>query len=256
MAREFEQESMIKTKSELINELKTYKKILSGDLYSYIKSLIQLNNSSLENKFSKEELPIIENIPVFDDITLYNIYYLAKEYINNHPEVTVDEQINNIKLHDSSYMKGNLLFDLYFSQSYDTRRQEVNFYSEVNDQKHFELLDDQVSKELQYEYTKTNPYGYVAGKYGGPASHWQFEHEKKIEKLERELQDIRGRNIPNEEEKEHIKLMQDYNKSLMEYFKVDESAFKEEVKFGSNKIRKVLGQKVNGIKVYNNIRYM
>ncbi len=50
--------------------------------------------------------------------------------------------------------------------------------------------------------------------------------------------------------------MQDYNKSLMEYFKVDESAFKEEVKFGSNKVRKILGQKVNGIKVYNNIRYM
>jgi len=84
----------------------------------------------------------------------------------------------------------------------------------------------------------------------------EFEHEKKIEKLERELQDIRGRNIPNKEEKEHIKLMQDYNKSLMEYFKVDESAFKEEVKFGSNKVRKILGQKVNGIKVYNNIRYM
>ena len=250
------QETMIKSKEDIINELKTYKKVLSGDLFNYLISLVELNNSALEEKFSNEELSLIENISVFDDITLFNIYYLAKEYINNHPEVALDEQINNIKLYNSGYKKGKLLFDFYFNQSYDTRRQEVNFYSEVNDQKHFELLDEKISRELEYEYTRENPYSIDYGRYGGPATNWQFDHEQKIQKLEKELQDIRGRNIPNDIEKEQIRIIQEYNKSLMDYFKVDETGFKKEVKFGNVKVKKVLGKRINGIQVYNNIKYM
>ena len=49
---------------------------------------------------------------------------------------------------------------------------------------------------------------------------------------------------------------QEYNKSLMDYFKVDETGFKKEVKFGNVKVKKVLGKKINGINVYNNIKYI
>ncbi len=251
-----EKGSIIRKKEDILKELKTYKKVISEELYNYLISLINIDNSCLEEKFSEEELSLIEKIPTFDDITLFNIYHLAKEFINSHPEIFLDEQVNNIKLFNSGYKKGKLLFDFYFNQTYDTRSQEVNFYSEVNDQKYYEDLDERISSELEIEYMKENPYSFEKLRYGGPASNWQFDHEDRIIKLEHDLKDIRDRNIPNEKEKEEIKQIQEYNKSLMEYFKIDDEGFKQTREYENRNNKKVLTKKINGIKVYKNIRYM
>jgi hypothetical protein len=248
-------EPIIRNKEDIIEVLKTYKKIISEELFDYLIDLLNINNSCLEERFNEEELSLIEKIPVFDDITLYNIYYLVKEYINLHPEVLLDEQVNNIKLYKRG-LKKRKLFDLYFNQTYDTRKQEVNFYSEVIDQKYYDDLDKQISNDLMNELKKENPYGYEQFRYGGPASNWQFDHEEKIKKLESELKDIRSRNIPNNEEKEQIKIMQEYNKSLMEYFKISDQGFKLTREYGSNRNKKVLTKNINGIQVYDNIKYI
>ena len=251
-----EENSSIKTKEEILTELKKYKKVLNSELYNYLVSLMNLNDSSLEEKFSKEELSLIRSISLFDDITLYNLYYLTKEYYKNHTDLSIDEQINNIKLYNGNFKKGNVLYDLYFNQSYDTRKQEVNLYDQVNDQSYYELLDAQIIENLKNEYRKENPYDIVSGRYGGSATNWQFDHEQKINKLEKELQDIRGRNIPNEQEREQISIVQDNINSLIDYFKINKDGFKQTKDYSINKNKKVLTKEINGIKVYHNIRYM
>ena len=162
----------VKTKEEIVEELKNYKKVLSGEVYSYLTNLINLNNSALEEKFSNDEISLIRNMPMFDDITLYNLYYLTKEYSINHPEINLDKQINNIKLYNSEANTQNVLFDLYFNQTHDTKNKEINFYNQINDQKYYKLLDKQINEELKYEYNQENPYEIVLGRYGGPASNW------------------------------------------------------------------------------------
>ena len=70
------------------------------------------------------------------------------------------------------------------------------------------------------------------------------------------MKDIKERNIPNKEEKKQIKNVQQNIKQLMEYFKINQKGFEETKNYGSNRKQKVLVKEINGIKVYNNIKYM
>ena len=246
-------EIKIKTKEDILDELKSYKKVLSSELFDYLLSLVNINDSALREQLSNEEVSVLKNIPVYDDITLFNLYYLTKEYINIHPEVVLSEKSDDLELYTGENKKRRKIFELYYNQELTTRKQYINLYNEVNDQKYFDDLDEKISNELDYEYKKKNPYSYDENRYGGPASLWVFNHREKIERLKRELQNVRERNIPTKEENEEIKIMQEYNKSLMNYFGIKESGFKD---FNEYAYIKILKKTINGVDVYNKIRHI
>ena len=225
---------------------------LSEKVYNYLKRLINLEESALDENAIFSELKEVSSSDLFVNIVTYNIYALAFEYSKTHADIYLDDQINNVKLK----VDNNRVFEFYYDKGYDQLpSREVNLFKKVYDPEYNEMLDEMLTKQIEEEYKKVNPYGEVHTSYRSSSSDWQYQRQLKIDKLNKELKDLRDHDIPNDEEKKELETLEIFNQSLIDYFKIKEEGFEEAKSYGDLK-RKTLTKKVNNVKVFNNIRYI
>ena len=85
----------IRTKEELIQDLNKWKKIISNDIYSYIVSLIELDDYILQTNIIPTD--IRENLlelDIYREVSMYNIYWQLQNIFSSY-------QHNNIVLEDN-----------------------------------------------------------------------------------------------------------------------------------------------------------
>lgn len=235
----------IKTKEYLLSELDNYKDSISSNLYIYLYNLINLNISALEDKINTMEVVLFKKTSFYRDIVAYNIYNYAFNYYLNNPDLRIDDQINNIKLYRDNYK----LFDFYHDDNYENLKNgEVNFYKTVYDPNYNSLMDEELSRQINKESE-------LLYKSIDDINISNFDIEKKIENLKKELLDLRNSNIPNEEESKILEMYELENNNLMNYFNVNDKGFNSTKEYNNIK-RRTLFKNINGINVYKNIRYM
>lgn len=235
----------IKPKEYLLSELDNYKNSISPNLFIYLYNLINLNISALEDKINTIEEVLFKNTSLYRDVVAYNIYNYAFNYYLNNPDLRIDDQINNIKLYRDNYK----LFDFYHDDNYENLKTgEVNFYKTVYDPNYNSLMDEELSRQINKESE-------LLYKSIDDINISNFDIEKKIENLKKELLDLRNSNIPNEDESKILEMYELENNNLMNHFNINDKGFNSTKEY-SNIKRRTLFKNINGINVYKNIRYM
>ena len=238
-------EMNIKRKEYLLFELNKIKSTISKTTYTYLLGLINLENSALEESSNILDLVSFKSNPLFSEIIAYNIYTLAYKYLETKPNLSCVDQINNIKL----FSQDIRVFDFYYEPTYDNLKSgEVNLYKDIYDPAYNEKIEEELLSKLESEYKNITPY------HTGNIKE-VLDRQSRVDKLKKDIMDLRNGIIPNDEEKRKIELSQVYNQSLMEYFNINEDGFEIARDYG-NKKKRTYSKKVNEVKVYNNIRYI
>ncbi len=126
------------TKEELLRNLESYNNILNKNTQDYLKSLINLEISCLNDQYidSKTREQLLQ-LDLVDDISKYNIYYKALEILTNYK---YNLSITRMK---ESFNGLNASID-----SNDKKEQVFN-YMITNNQAKIELFETDLSKSLK-----------------------------------------------------------------------------------------------------------
>ncbi len=238
-------EMNIKRKDYLLFELNNIKHTLSKTTYNYLLQLINLELSALEESSNILDLVSFKSNPLFAEIVAYNIYTLAYKYLEERTDLSAVDQINNLKL----YSDGIRVFEFYYDTSYDNLKNgEIDLYKMVYDPEYNEKLEEDLLIQLDNEYKNASYY------HSGNLNEI-IQRRERIDKLKKEIMDLRNNIIPNEEEKRKIEISEIYNESLLDFYNISEEGFEPAKDYGDNK-KKTYLKKVNEVKIYNNIRYI
>ena len=103
----------VKTKEELLSELKKYKTILNSDKYDYINSLIELDFSALRKYITDDEKNILAKLDIYRDTIIYNIYNRTYNILSKYDEISkVGNKENNQYL--KAYLNGTQIFEFNY----------------------------------------------------------------------------------------------------------------------------------------------
>lgn len=223
----------IKTKEELIDELKKYKSVLSDSMYIYFKQLIDLDFSIVKNYISKDDRKILSNLNIYEDVMIYNIY---NKVLNVFKDSKYDLKIrgyesgnDGLSVYANIDDKDKIIFD-FIKKTYAFNKlsePSINIYkiSEVSEELRNKELERLKSK-LDYLYNEKNPYHNEPNVYGGPSDYWNFEHNKMVKKYEELLKKLDERKLTDEDKKE-IEITNYFHKKLFDDYGLNYNNFEE-----------------------------
>lgn len=236
----------IKTKEELLEILKGYRGILSDSIINYLNSLIELEFSVIRDYISDSDRKVLSELEVYNKIAIYNIYNRTKNLFvqkNDNFIILGNNQgyqglYVSIKMEDKSIK----LFDFDYKEikSYDQTSREISndfkiiFFGnislyqtlEINEIREDEL--DRVMKSLEKLYDKQNPYSSHSFVVGGPATIWEFEHEKKIQEYEEIFKKLDSKKELSDEDKREIQVTKQIYDLLLDDFGLTKDSFIDE----------------------------
>jgi len=70
---------LVSSREELLDSLNKYRKILSCDIFDYLKSLIELEFSVIRNYIYEEDREVLSELSIYRKVAIYNIYYRIVE---------------------------------------------------------------------------------------------------------------------------------------------------------------------------------
>lgn len=125
-------------KQVLLDKLKLYRGILTGEKLEYLESLIELETSAVRNELSLEEQQALLDLGLYRDIVRYNIGHRTKKILEslNVPEM-------KIALAPSGDVSATLCFDK------EHERYNVFFYCQVKVGKEFPSPEERETKDAR-----------------------------------------------------------------------------------------------------------
>lgn len=253
----------VNTREKLIELLKKYKGILTDPTISYLKSLIDLDFSVINNYIDESGRSALSELEIYKKATIYNIYNRALNlFKQNDSELTIsgnDEGIEGLKVYSKIGDRNLILFD------YDYKDSIVNLSLfktiESKEQRDEELK--RVMVELDKLYDEKNPYHSIPNTYGGPASQWAFEHTKKIQEYEERFNQLVSKKELTDEDKKEIEITKKYHELLLEDYGLTNKDFEKEPNYhildfdrDRTKMHKTLVKKMPCTNIKNNIKYI
>ena len=182
----------VKTKEEMIEELKGYKAFLSSYYYDYLRSLIELQFSIFNKNISEEEKKRLSELDIYREIAKFNIYNQAIDLVKDE-----DATFNgNEQKYEGLiiYVDDNRVFDFSYRAKYcDPKSIEGYKRIDVGTISLFQTLDSRSSFEeevsklkekiLEEENAKcpSNIVDYIT---------WKSNHEERLSNLKMQLEDL------------------------------------------------------------------
>ena len=181
----------VKTKEEMIEELKGYKAFLSSYYYDYFRSLVELQFSIFNKNISEEEKKRLAELDIYREIAKYNIYNQAINLVKDE-----DATFNgNEQKYEGLiiYVDDNRVFDFSYRAKYcDPKAIEGYKRTDVGTISLFQTFDsrpgyeekvlglkEQISDEENAICPPTLNY-----------STWKINHEDRLSSLKTELEDL------------------------------------------------------------------
>ncbi len=190
----------IPTLEELNDLLKKHELKLDENYIKYLKGIIDLEFSALrKDVINEEERKDLSNLSLYRKACIYNIYLRTMDLINREKE-EIDIIIkNNNNNYNGIIVKGicpnNRKFDLY-NYDYGKDKQTIDLYEYQFSFAQREKESDAILEELEFLYNEKNPYHTNNPAY----NKWEYEHNKKIKKLEYQYKVLEQRqSMPDED---------------------------------------------------------
>lgn len=246
----------VKTKNELLNELNESRKVFSDYTLNYFEGLINLTESIADPE-NEDLRQAFLGTKLYNDLIVYNLYNKALRVFENTDDNLKlsgnSDGIEGLRVYTNIGEKSLLLYDFSYK-----KENKVGIIKSIIDIDERKKEMDNLLETLEFLYDKENPYNFcdpISGvpRYGGPASTWALDHERKIKELEKRFNEIDRNGFTDEEIKE-ADITQKYHKLILDEYKIDEKDFKEEfVSTGRGLPQKVLMKKYPGFRVVNNV---
>ena len=181
----------VKTKEEMIEDLKGYQAFLNSYYYDYFRSLIELQFSIFNKNISDEEKKRLSELDIYREIAKYNIYNQAIDLVKDENASLNGNEKKNEGL--TIYVNDSRVFDFnYRARVYDAKAIEGYKRSDVGTISLFQTLDSRPSfeeevsklkKKIQEEEMTVCPSNidYLT---------WKTNHEERLNNLKMELDDL------------------------------------------------------------------
>lgn len=267
----------INTKEELITLLKCYDGILTDSMINYLNSLIELEFSVIRNYIGNKDRIALSELEVYKKISIYNIYHKALNiFKQNKIELKISDNDNGIEgliVYATSEEKNIKLFVLDYKEGSNFQTIPDGYRTmQIGNISLFQIIESAEQREaelmrvmgiLDKLYDEKNPYHSIPQTYGGPASQWDFEHNRKIKEYEEIFRQLDNKKELTDEEKRKIEITKQFHELLLEDYGLTNKSFKEENNQSSvysceeeNELHKTLIKKMPNLNIKNNIEYI
>ena len=183
----------LKTKEEMLEELRKYKSILSKPMNEYFEGLIELDYSVIKDLLSENDRELLSNLNLYKDAFIYNVYNrtlnLFKFYVSDYDikYIGKDDGIDGL----SFKVDGNNIFDFDYSYSDNNEIGKIFLFKYALDDNQLKESIDKMTEILERLRNEKNPFGEPhRGIIGSPSSQWSIDHQSKISKYESLLEKI------------------------------------------------------------------
>jgi ribosomal protein L20A (L18A) len=159
----------IKSKEELEERINFLKKVYSKEIIDYYESLLNLEISSLNKKYIREDiLEELKSTTIYNDISRFNIYNHALNTLDSNSkfkrlysrkesiDVITPNHIKDYKVYTYDPSKDEvILYDLIIDEIYrkskidDIKRNRIELLDKQIDDKQLEIISNSSLKELQ-----------------------------------------------------------------------------------------------------------
>lgn len=246
----------VKTKEEMIEELKGYKAFLSSYYYDYFRSLVELQFSIFNKNISEEEKKRLSELDIYREIAKYNIYNQAIDLVKDE-----DATFNgNEQKYEGLiiYVDDNRVFDFSYRAKYcDPKAIEGFKRSDVGTISLFQTLDSRPSYEeeisilkekiLEEENAKcpSNILDYIT---------WKSNHEERLSSLRAELEELLDDSSYQDDQRRSEASNRIRDKFMELYGISEEELIPENVDYDSNCTKKI--KKIPGIVLTNYVYHL
>ena len=182
--------SEITIKEKLYNLLESYKNILSKDVIEYLKYLIELDISAVNDtsSISVDDKKLLLQFDIYREIAKYNIYYRALKLLNiisskfpyDTDSISLIAKINTIiiKIFDFDYQNPNNIGT-------------IKLYQTIIDEKERNAEIERIKKRLEFLYDFHNPkiaFNHLQN------HNFSFLKNEEIDQLNRRINELQHRN--------------------------------------------------------------
>lgn len=264
--------SCVRTKKELLELMKPYRKILSSSILNYLYELIELDYSVVCPCIDFDTRKIVSDLDIYKDIAIYNIYMRAISLFSKDKEefdIRIDdnskglEGINiyakNLNIYRFDY-SNNIALSYDIPDGYKTNRIgsiDINRVVFDDNIRYREL--EKIKKELDILYNQENPFSTDSDIIEGPAYYWEMEQKKKIGSYEKIYSELTKKRVLTDYEKMMIEISQKYYELVLSDYELNEDEFKDDgTYYGAIKSNqeKTYTKKIPNLVINNNIRYL
>ena len=259
----------VKTKEELQEILKQYKRVLTSPMIEYLNSLIELEFSVLRKYIDESDRQVLADLEIFKRIAIYNIYNRAISISERVDEKSIiTGNANGIEgLYISSLIDGRHI-DLfrydYHDKLLDDNKLKQYRTSNLGNIELFQTLESEEARKAEIERIKGkqlnmlfdqefNDLVYYKNYRAYPRRDTKEEsiYEKQIRELERPL---------SETDKSEIELTKQFNDLILEDYGISFENFMEDLfNFGINadstKLEKTFVKKMPNLTIKENIKF-
>ena len=258
----FNKKKYIKDKSKLEEDLKCYSSLFNPAIVSYLDSLLNLEFSVVRDYISEEERNMLSSHKIYNEISIYNIYYRAFNIF------CLDNNKDSISIFNYNYPIFLLnVYCSFFEKRFPIFRFNVNnnFESTISLYKGV-ISDERRDAELERIFNKLiklsdekNPYYSDPDVYGGPATNWYFSHESSIKTYNDLFEKMCSSDGVSDEEKKQIELVNYFHELLLEDYGLKDENFQLENNSSysdESLLNQTLVKRKSKIKIKNTIKYI
>lgn len=219
----------IRTKEELIQDLNKWKKIISNDIYSYIVSLIELDDYILQTNIIPTD--IRENLlelDIYREVSMYNIYWQLQNIFSSyqHNNIVLEDnrnQIDGIKLNIQIDNNRIPIFSyFYYSMKNNRHNQEkTESIGKLLLLKTEELSKEEREKNIQ---TKEEFLDILLSNNNGKENNLIRTKKEEIDSLKSKIE-------LTDPDKELIKIKNEYYQYILESLKLSDSTYEEKTSY-------------------------
>lgn len=246
----------VKTKEELLRELKKYKSILNSEKYDYINSLIELEFSALRRYITDDEKNILSNLNIYRESVIYNIYYRTYNILSRFDKISkVGNDSNSQNL--NAYLNGIHIFEFNYNSLKMIDRDKIASIMIYNSYFNEELRDKEIERvinKIDDLKSKNNPFSLKSQTL--QAYNWNYTHDNEIKKYEKLLDVYSSFKEPKEDDIKRINLINEVNIELLNDFEITFDLNDEVINMTKSKMEKEYIKKLPDANVKNIIKYI
>ena len=225
----FQKINLIKSREEILEELKVYRLILNQPIYDYLSETIALDISILKDYISSETRLVLSELKIYNEIVKYNIYNrtinLFKEEKENVGKIKIENHNGYLTIYSDQF---NIkLFEFYYSNNMNNDIGHINICKTLEKRnvldEDIEVLKDKIKRVTN----KANPYdSYIQhSSTRSLAYNWELNRRETLEEYKKLLKNIRIENEVPEMVKKEIDLTNYTNIMLSNEYGLKENDF-------------------------------
>lgn len=247
----------VKSKEELIFELKNNKSIISNELYEYLNSLIELEFSALKNCITNEERKFLFDFGLYKQIVVYNIYERALNILSRFDCVLKKESeldLDNL----NAYVDDKKVFEFKYNRLPISEMDKIcliELHNMVKSDIQREKELSRIINKLETLYKENNPFG-SSKTYALQAYNWAFTHKNMIEQYENMLIEIDSKKVISDLDKRNMEIVNEINKLFMDDYGIAFSELNEKQDMTSSLMNREYTKTINDVSFKNKIKYI